>query len=270
MKKEIEDAIKKVLKEKNKKIITAQEAMLAELNLLRKEVIVQIAEASTEWQLHYLPGRLKAIEEAVNGWNLKSRGLLLSQTESLWKTGKELVDAPLAISGELGFSYQFLPRSVLNEYQEFAVSQMKKIGPAAMEKIETELRLGIMAEKSSIEVIKAVGKNLKDPSIFGTIAKRAETIVKHENGKIFSKASFERMKQANAVIPGGMQKQWRHAGHPQMPRMSHVFAGGQIVDVDKPFRIGGHSLMFPRDPGAALSEAINCGCDSVPYKKEWV
>jgi len=46
-------------------------------------------------------------------------------------------------------------------------------------------------------------------------------------------------------------------------RDSHLAAHGQVVDVDKPFEVGGAELMHPHDPAGPAKETINCRCRSV-------
>jgi uncharacterized protein with gpF-like domain len=65
-----------------------------------------------------------------------------------------------------------------------------------------------------------------------------------------------------------MKKQWRRSGKLHS-RPEHDAADGQIVDVDKPFIVGGVALMFPRDPAAPIGETINCGCESLPWMESW-
>ena len=57
----------------------------------------------------------------------------------------------------------------------------------------------------------------------------------------------------------GLEKMWRHAGHPRSPRITHLAADGRHVPVDEPFDIGGVAMMYPRDPAAPSEEVINCG-----------
>lgn len=43
-------------------------------------------------------------------------------------------------------------------------------------------------------------------------------------------------------------------------RPDHQHADGQIVDIDKPFVVGGYSMMCPGDNNAPASEVYNCRC----------
>jgi len=96
---------------------------------------------------------------------------------------------------------------------------------------------------------------------------RAVTIVRTEMGRAFSVAAHERKHDAASMLPG-LRKQWRRSGKLHS-RESHDLADGQVVEVDKPFIVGGIELMYPRDPTALASETINCGCVSLPYMESW-
>jgi hypothetical protein len=126
----------------------------------------------------------------------------------------------------------------------------------------------MMGGKTPQEVAAAIGKNLNDPSIFTSIAARAETITKTEMGRVFSTAAQKRMEEASRHV-AGLEKQWIHAGHPKHARPGHEAAHGQHVPVGEPFNVGGTKMMYPRDPAAPLDEVINCGCDHVPYHARW-
>jgi hypothetical protein len=136
--------------------------------------------------------------------------------------------------------------------------KIEGLSDSAWDKIRGELTLGIMGGKTPQEVAKAIGMNLEDPSIFTSIAARAEVITKMEIGRTFSTAAEKRMEDADKYVDG-LEKQWRHVGHPMKPRLTHLAADGQHVLVNEPFDIGGVEMMYPRDPAAPLDETINCG-----------
>lgn len=47
-------------------------------------------------------------------------------------------------------------------------------------------------------------------------------------------------------------------------RDSHAAVNGQVRPIDKPFSVGGASMMHPGDEGAPAEEVINCNCDVDP------
>ncbi|MFC7455521.1 hypothetical protein ACFQPI_20940, partial [Insolitispirillum peregrinum] len=88
-----------------------------------------------------------------------------------------------------------------------------------------------------------------------------------ELGRAFSAAAQGRMTQATKSLPG-LKKKWRRSGKIQS-RHTHDLADGQVVDVDKPFVIGGEEMMYPRDPAASASNTVNCGCMVIPHMEHW-
>lgn len=54
-------------------------------------------------------------------------------------------------------------------------------------------------------------------------------------------------------------KKWRSAGG-KRTRKSHRKASGQVVALDKPFKVGNSKLMYPGDPSGEAKEIVNCRC----------
>lgn len=53
-------------------------------------------------------------------------------------------------------------------------------------------------------------------------------------------------------------------------RHDHGMADGQTVDYDKPFDVGGYSLMFPGDPSGPAHEVYNCRCTMRTAEKDGI
>jgi hypothetical protein len=131
-----------------------------------------------------------------------------------------------------------------------------------------ELSLGVLGQKTPFEVAKAIAGTLKDPGIFRNVLTRAATITEVEMGRVFSTATVESLKKAATIVPG-MQKEWLHAGHPRMPRLSHLRLHGQHKNMDEPFITGSLVIDYPRDTKAPLEEVMHCGCEVVPWMEKW-
>lgn len=263
----VNSEIKKILKEKDRKIRTGTQAVRGILSEVQKQVINEIGQAALgSWDAYYLKQMLNSIEYQIDNFAKRAKGKAGEILNDMWGAGQALIDTPLAAGGIwTGFH---LGTSVLDAMKDFAEHKISSLSDDAWYRIKSELSLGVLGGKTPQEVAKAIGKNLDDPSIFKSIAERAEVITKTEMGRVFSKATQLRMEEAVKHVDG-LEKQWIHAGHPKNPRPSHLAAHGQHVAVDKPFDIGGKAMMFPRDPTAPLNETINCGCDHVPYHKDW-
>ncbi len=261
--------IKKILKEKDTKIRTGTQAVRDILGEVQKQVLGEIGQAALgSWDAYHLKRMLNSIEYQIDNFAKRAKAKEGEMLNDMWGAGQSLVDKPLAVGGIwTGFE---ISTSVLEAMKDFAFHKIDGLSDDAWYKIKGELTLGIMGGKTPAEVAKVIGQNLKDPtpSMFRTIAERAEVITKTEMGRVFSKAAQLRMENAVQHVDG-LEKEWIHAGHPIKPRVTHLNAHGQHVAVDKPFDIGGKAMMFPRDPKAPLTETINCGCDHVPYHERW-
>jgi len=183
----------------------------------------------------------------------------------------ELIDTPVQflLGGDSGLSAFGLSRSIASASALIQANLITRVSQETVRKISNEIALAATGIKSPFEVMQAVGKNLDDPSIFGSIARRAEVIVMTELGRVQSVATQARQEESAAVAPG-IKKQWMHGAVRRQSRAAHYLewpAGAhlQIVDVHASFAVGGEYLRFPRDPAGSAENTINCRCQSVPY-----
>jgi len=231
----------------------------------RKEVAATVA--STEWQAYRLPELKNAIERALQQFGDKYGVELREAQRSFFEDGINIVDAPIREVG-IYASFPAIDTTVLSIMQGYGADLIKGLAKDAALRINNEITMGLMGQKTPFEVMEAVGKNLKDKSIFTSIAKRAETITRTEAGRVLEMASQARLTEAAKLIPG-LQKQWFHGQNVRMPRPSHLAAVGQIRNVSEPFNVGGEQLMYPRDPAGSAKNTINCSCYTVPYMSSW-
>ena len=260
-----EIAFQKKLTELVKRAQNLENAEVAKVITLLAQARETVAAkvATTEWQAYRLPEFKNAIDRSLQEFGTKY-GVDLRETQrSFWEDGINMVDAPLR---EVGI-YAALPAidtTVLGIMQGYGADLVQGLAKDAALRINNEITMGLMGQKTPFEVMEAVGKNLKDKSIFTSIAARAETITRTEGGRVLEAASQARLEAAARLVPG-LQKQWFHGTVTRMPRLTHLGAAGQIRDVDKPFDVGGEQLMYPRDPAGSAKNTINCGCYSLPY-----
>ena len=249
--------IRNIIREKDAGIKSGTQAMLDILKELQKQVLDEIGRAALgSWDVYYLKKLLDSIEQQIAQFSERAKAEASGLLDDAWDKGIGLVDLPLGAAGiYTGFH---ISTSSLDALKDFTFHKLDGLSNAAMDRIKSELTMGILGGKTPAEVAAAIGKNLTDPSIFASIADRAEVITKTEMGRVFSQATQMRMEQTSQYVDG-LEKQWVHAGHPKKPRPAHVAASGQHVPVDQTFNIGGVQMMYPRAPGAPLDEVINCG-----------
>lgn len=236
---------------------------------LRKEIIGRMGSARN-WEAYRLPRLLGDLNRTMDDWQTKQLGLgsdFIYQYEAL---GQAQVAGPLQAAGvDLG-----LPRTsikVLEVSQRFSADLIKEITDQTRSSINREVMLTTNGVNTPFQAMQKIESMIDDPLTFRSIAARAETILKTEGGRVQSIAAQGRLEDAARVVPG-LQKQWLWSGN---ARVQHQLIDKQVRDVDKPFDVPAYGrcpsdkLMFPRDPSGLACQTINCGCQSVPYKKEW-
>ena len=224
------------------------------LSKTRKDLAATVA--STEWQAYRLPEMKGAVERALQEFGDKYGVELREAQREFWEAGINMVDLPLRTVG-IAVAIPEIDTTMLSIMQGFSTDLVTGLSHSANKKITNELTLGLMGQKSPYDVMEAIGRNLKDKSIFKSIADRAEAITRTEAGRVLSMASQARKEKAAQVVPG-LQKEWRHSHVAKMPRVAHLAAEGQIRDVGKPFDVGGEKLMYPRDPAGSAGNTIRC------------
>lgn len=243
----------------------AVKKVIALLADTRRDVAATVA--ATDWQMHRLTELKAAIERTLREFGDRYGVELRDVQRSFWEDGINIVEAPLREVGVYA-SFSAIDTTVLGIMQGYGADLVKGLSRDAALKINNEITMGLMGQKTTFEVMEAVGRNLKDKSIFTSIASRAETITRTEAGRVLEAASQARMADAAKLMPG-LKKQWQHGQNVRMPRPSHLAAVGQIRDVDEPFDVGGEQLMYPRDPAGSARNTINCSCYTVPYHPDW-
>jgi len=263
----VTDEIKRRLKDKDMNIADGREAMLNIMKDLHGQTMNELGRAALgSWDSYYLKNLLNTLEDKMAEYESKATAELSGLLNSAWGKGVGLVDAAFR-AVELSAGGFRISTGALDVLKDYSNGYLEKMFGDAWHGIKGEITLGMLGAKTPQEVAKAIGMTI-DSGKFGNIALRAETITQTEMGRIFSAATQFRMTEAAAYVDG-LEKQWIHAGHPHMPRISHVMAHGQHVPVDQPFKVGGLSIMHPRHPNAPISEVIHCGCDHVPYHASW-
>lgn len=77
----------------------------------------------------------------------------------------------------------------------------------------------------------------------------------------------EETKQAHHLLLGYSKKKWITTGDSKV-RDTHRAINGNVVDIDKNYRVGGSWGMYPGDPNMKPKEIINCRCTSVYIKEK--
>ncbi len=129
------------------------------------------------------------------------------------------------------------------------------------------IQRAFLGGQSLDDIIAQVGRAIggdEFTGLFGPFGDRAESIAINEILRVHSIAGQARLEDLAGQVPG-IKKQWLHIPVARVPRLSHIFASGQVQEVGDPFSVGGEDLMYPRDPNGEPENTINCSCVLVPY-----
>jgi hypothetical protein len=228
-----------------------------------KEIATALAAQPSDYTLWRLTEVRIAIETAQARLAEEGTKILSTGIDSAGAAGVALLDAPLVAGGV--HLAGILPRvdlGALIATKVMATDRIKDIAREAAGKIHADLAQVVAGVFDPGTAINRVQEHLQ-----GSARKRALTIVRTEVGAAFSTAAQARFEQAAPHLPG-LEKQWRRSGKIHS-RMTHDLADGQVVPVDKPFKVGGVSIMYPRAPDIPVGHRVNCGCESLPFMTSW-
>lgn len=229
--------------------------VLSILSQARKEIASEVV--STEWDAYHLPRLKEAVERAMVDFASKYGVDLRSRQADFWDMGIARADIALEILQVETMVPQVNIRT-LEIAQGYSADLIGNLTSDAIKKINQELTAGLLGQKTPFEVMKAIGRNLSEPSVFSSIAARAETITRTELGRIYEMATQSRLEEAEKIIGKRLKKMWSSSGKPT-GRPEHQAIDGQIRDIDEPFDVAGEKLMYPGDPAGSPWNTINCG-----------
>lgn len=241
--------------------VNADADLKAIIEKWRKSVIYEISDIGRfdPLAVEVLKARLTQINSDVQRQLL---GKLTDNQKRLFIKGIQTVDRILE-KGNLATALPYLSERKLKTLQNYSAELVSGISADARKRISTEIALGILGQKSTDDIIKEIGKSLNSPSVFGTIAKRAQVIYQTEVKRIQNQTTLDRMKQSVQQVPD-LKKKWVHS-HVGIPRPFHLLLHGTIVGVNEPFILRGadgniYEVQSPYDPTLPASETVGCMC----------
>ncbi|MBE3141492.1 MAG: hypothetical protein IMZ53_13030 [Thermoplasmata archaeon] len=227
----------------------------------RQSVVYEIANAGNLDALssEVLLNKLKFINQSVER---QLTGKLTENQRRLFIKGLQSVDKYLE-SGKLTLGVPYLSETKLDMLKNYSAELVTGIVAEAQKNIGIQVSMGVLGQKSYQDIVKEIGTNLSDPSVFGTIAKRAQVIYQTEVKRIQNISTVDRIKQYGTQIPD-LKKKWVHS-HVGIPRPFHLMLHGTIVGVNEPFLLKGadgsiYEIQAPHDPMLPVGESINCRC----------
>ncbi len=160
----------------------------------------------------------------------------------------------------------FVSRRLVETLQGYSATLVKGLNAYARRQIDLSLDRIALGISTPHEAILEIAGELSSPSVFRSLAARAEAIMRTEVNRAYSVATQARLTQVAQGAPG-LKKQWVTAGDTRV-RATHVAVGGDIVGADETFSVGGYAALYPRDPVLPAKETVRCRCHVVPVVDE--
>lgn len=248
----------------------ATKEVMALLNGARREVIDALTNTQSDYARYVNSGIKTEIERSISKLNENLKRRQNGFLESSWELGIEQVDSPFRVLGVAGGFDSFkLDETILLKLKDFSATLITNLSAETLPKIDTAIKVGLLKGESVINIARQIGTNLKDPSIFKSVAERSIVIAQTEMNRVYNTATNDRYKMVQNYVPG-LKKMWSNAGDSHV-RPSHQRLNGQVVDVGKKFydSLTGISIDRPGDPEAPASFTVRCRCRSVPFKENW-
>ncbi len=256
--------------ERAREMLATEAAVLARLEEARSRILALLAEQPEDWQRLPLQRLLAQLDEILQGSTERMASALRVGQARLWQLGEDAVDKPLTAAGlNLEAQLGALNADVLKALTVFAESRIRNVGAEALAAIRRQLDLTVLGVQTPFQAMKAVAAALgKDTGVNAKGAmRRAQTIVRTEQARVFATAQHARLTQA-AAKSDRVGKRWMKS-RKLHARWNHAWADGQVREVDEPYVLpsdhGVVKLLHPHDAQAPAGETINCGCVSVMH-----
>jgi HK97 family phage portal protein len=124
--------------------------------------------------------------------------------------------------------------------------------------VKAQIRQAIIDGVSINESIEQIATRIK--KVMSNAHRRAMTIAVTEVGSAISFARNLEIRDA-----GYKYRKW-YTALDERVRSSHRSMHGRVMEIGKPWIVGGASLRFPGDPSGPAREIINCRCIEIPVK----
>lgn len=249
--------------------------MLSMLKDLRMKIAAQLATAQG-WDAVHLE-RLRAnVEAQIAQFEARLRSELQAAMQDAVQTGQDSVVQPFQEIG-LRSNYHRFSSAQANAIVDFSARLVKQIADETRAKIDQQIRLAVLGDKSPLDAMKGITKDLgldartgvwkKRPDPVKGVAARSETILRTEMQRAFNLATYSQQ-QASARDIEGLTKSWMATadGRTRPTHLrAHMRYKNNPIPIDEPFQVGSARLMYPCDPNGPPEETINCRCRSVTH-----
>ena len=228
---------------------------------LRQRVVVVLVENGTldANNASYIKSHLDSI---LSQYKSQFENVLSENQRKLFVKGIQTIDAAVEGAGILK-AVPLLGDRLLTQVQNFGAELITGLLASTRSQIATQIDLAVLGQKPMNDVVRDIAGKLPSASVFGTMRRRAELIVRTEVNRIHSLAAQARMEQVATIVPD-MKKEWLHS-HLGFPRAGHLALDGVVIKADEKFQLEGadgitYQVDAPYDPILPAGETISCRC----------
>lgn len=245
------------------------------LQRLRERVVVAVAESGAldAATAQAVKRRTAAL---VDEYEARLREQMSDNQQRMFVRGIKLVD-DVVKTGDITTALPYVDEENLRAAQQFSAELITNLAADVRARIAQEINLAVLGQKGSADIIRALGRNLKDPSVFGTIRRRSEIIVRQEVNRVQAQATRARLEQTARQVPD-LGREWQHSGLGHPPRANHLAMDGDVAWGDQLFELRSadgqrvYKIWGPHDPKLPPDETIGCRCLAAPvvgrYRKK--
>jgi len=258
-------AINDVLKELASITSQGEMKVRALVDQLRQQVVLAVVEAGSVDAT--LSDKIKtSLDGIMREYGTRLADVMTEDGRRVFVRGIKLIDNAIKSGGRMT-ALPYLDETLLENLRSYRADLITRLTDDARGRIVTEVQLGVLGQKTTGEIVKEIGRNLQERSIFATIEGRAQVIYETEMGRVQNMTASARLKQTKAQV-SDLGKMWVHSGLGEW-RPNHRAMHRTVVPADEPFHLlGRNGVMYepegPYDPILPASETINCGCVVVP------
>lgn len=248
--------------------LESEAAIVALLAKADADILGKLAQMKTGSYSALQLDRMRAeIDKAMQRFSADATKAVNALQEKAAKVATKDVSATIGAALGKPVSLGAINEQTIRIAQGYTADLITGLSADASAKIKGAIQRSFLGGQGLPEIIDQVGTALeggKFSGIFTDVGDRAMKIAMNEVLRVHSISAQARMYELAKQNPA-IRKMWKHIPAARVPRITHILADGQIVDVDEPFHVGGEDLMFPRDPSGTPENTIFCHCVSVPY-----
>jgi hypothetical protein len=230
----------------------------------RAQIVARLDSAG-EFETAYLKSLKAEVEALMGELERRMTGEIALTGDDLARSATMHVLQPFSLANVM-ISFPAIPTATIDVWETFTADLIKGVSQDAISKITQQINLAAVGAVKRSDAIAAIGRNLKDPSIFRSTKERAEVIYETELKRFRSEVKDIRFQEATEVIPE-LTKWWLTSQDGRV-RSTHVTAGltyskENAIPIAESFIVGGYSAQYPRDWNLPAKESVRCRCEAI-------